>query len=356
MNIFDFIYIFASNNPLKKMKPIIDFKPPTEEQITLIQPNNITFGSYSFSQWQENILTLIQEALQKHMSKEKEFNRDLFGQPYVTIRCGEAAGEKHKNLVIIESKKMMKILFSFKWVHPQIHKTIETTGVLITNVHDVRGTDTITITLNPWAIPFLLYYGVGVGLTKYDKLTALSLPGKYTKRIYKILCSKAGYRNEYFYEIEDFKKDFELNPNTPWGEIKRTIIEPAKKSIFQAGMSIYFDYDVITQKNGKTKSAAKTIVFKIVNQQTKTEKLVKDRDREMYVYNWLLNAYKEWDKPQSNQKARKYADKLMEDDEMMEQVERRIQYYDDKITNGEMVKAKAYNSIKKMLREDYGLE
>lgn len=338
------------------MKPIIDFKPPTEEQITLIQPNNITFGAYSLTQWQENILTLIQEALQKHMSKEKEFNRDLFGQPYVTIKCGEAAGEKHKNLVIVEAKKMMSILFSFKWVHPQIHKTIETTGVLITNVHDVKNTDQITVTLNPWSIPFLLYYGVGVGLTKFDKLTALSLPGKYTKRIYKIICSKAGFRNEYFYDIEQLKKDFELNPNMTWGQIKRSIIEPARKSIFQAGMSIYFDYDVITQKNGKTKPVAKTIVFKIVAQQTDREKLVINNDRRLYVYNWLLSAYREWNKPEENQKAKKYADMLLDDPELMEQVHSRLTYYDDKITNGEMVKAKAYNSIKKMLREDYGLE
>lgn len=339
-----------------KQTKVIDFRPPTDEQIMLIQPNNVTFGAYSLTQWQENVMTLIQEALQKHMSREKEFNRDLFGQPYVTVKCEEAGGHGNKPKVLIETKRMLDIKFSFKWVHPEIHRTIETTGVLIQNVHDIKNSDQITITLNPWSIPFLLYYGVGVGLTKFDKLTALSLPGKYTKRIYKIMCSKAGYKTDYFYDIEQFKKDFELNPNMKWAQIKQSIIEPARKSIFEAGMSTYFDYDVITHKPDKTKPVAKTIVFKIVNHEIKKEKLAVNSKARMYIYNWLLNAFKEWDKPEDQRIAMKYADMLMDDDEMLEQVKSRIEYYDDQISKNGMPKQKAYNSIKKMLREDFGLE
>ena len=40
-------------------KEIIAFDPPTEEEIMLIQPNNVTFGQYNVSEWQENLLTLI---------------------------------------------------------------------------------------------------------------------------------------------------------------------------------------------------------------------------------------------------------------------------------------------------------
>lgn len=74
-------------------KEIIAFDPPTEEEIMLIQPNNVTFGQYNVSEWQENLLTLIGDKIQKHMTREKELPRDLFNQPYVVIMCDEA-GEK----------------------------------------------------------------------------------------------------------------------------------------------------------------------------------------------------------------------------------------------------------------------
>ena len=51
-------------------KEIIAFDPPIEEEIMLIQPNNVTFGQYNVSEWQENLLTLIGDKIQKHMTRE----------------------------------------------------------------------------------------------------------------------------------------------------------------------------------------------------------------------------------------------------------------------------------------------
>lgn len=77
-------------------KLFIPITPPTEEEIMLIQPNNVTFGQYNISEWQENLLTLISDKLQKHMTREEELPRDLFNMPYVTIRCDEAGGQKQQ--------------------------------------------------------------------------------------------------------------------------------------------------------------------------------------------------------------------------------------------------------------------
>ena len=52
-------------------KLFIPITPPTEEEIMLIQPNNVTFGQYNISEWQENLLTLISDKLQKHMTRKK---------------------------------------------------------------------------------------------------------------------------------------------------------------------------------------------------------------------------------------------------------------------------------------------
>ena len=147
-------------------KEIIAFDPPTEEEIMLIQPNNVTFGQYNVSEWQENLLTLIGDKIQKHMTREEELPRDLFNQPYVVIMCDEAGGKNNKNKVLKEAIDMLNKRFSFRWLHPKMKKEIETTGgSVITNIHNIKGTNQIMVNLNPWAIPFLIYYGVGVGGT-----------------------------------------------------------------------------------------------------------------------------------------------------------------------------------------------
>ena len=141
----------------------------------LIQPNNVTFGQYSVTEWQENLLTLISDQIQQHMTREKQLPKDLFNQPVVEIKCDEAGGKNNKSKVLKEAIAMMRKNFSFRWVHPNIHQTVETFGVVITTVHNIKGTNRVALTLNPWAIPFLLYYGTGVGGTRYGKNIALTL-------------------------------------------------------------------------------------------------------------------------------------------------------------------------------------
>lgn len=148
--------------------------PPTEEEVMLIQPNNVTFGQYSVTEWQENLLTLISDQIQQHMTREKQLPKDLFNQPVVEIKCDEAGGKNNKSKVLKEAIAMMRKNFSFRWVHPNIHQTVETFGVVITTVHNIKGTNRVALTLNPWAIPFLLYYGTGVGGTRYGKNIALT--------------------------------------------------------------------------------------------------------------------------------------------------------------------------------------
>ena len=66
-----------------------------QEEITelmLLQTNDMTFGQFTVSEWQDNILTLMTEQLQKHMTTEQQLQTDLFGEPYVlsikiVLRC-----------------------------------------------------------------------------------------------------------------------------------------------------------------------------------------------------------------------------------------------------------------------------
>lgn len=159
---------------------------------------------------------------------------------------------------------MLNKRFSFRWLHPKMKKEIETTGgSVITNIHNIKGTNQIMVNLNPWAIPFLIYYGVGVGGTRYSKGLALGLRGNYTKRIYKIICSQRD-RREYYYAISQFRKDLEIPEKHSNNDIDRKILRPAQERIKESGSDVWFDYELICKYPIKgRKPKADTIIFTI---------------------------------------------------------------------------------------------
>lgn len=333
-------------------KPSID----KIDQIILMQPNNVTFGEYSYSEIQENLLTLTIDALQQHKQKTKLIQTDLWGQPTITVICDEAAGENNKKLVIKAVKDMVRKPFQFKWTHPNMGKTIETGGVVFTAWHDIKNTNKIELTLNIWAIPFLVYYGVGVGGTQFDKHLALSLGGEYTKRIYKMLCRWKD-KPQWEYSIDELRKSLDIPISYDNNQIDRVVLNPAQVKIKECGSDVWFDYELSCKRPVKgRKPRADTVIFK-----TRTKKPLEiggeNYDRYTYVYRWLSDCWN----PMQSSKAREIADKLNDLGEL-ENVYNRCIYYDDLITSGKrdkkgepMTSAKAINSIKKKLKEDYKL-
>lgn len=323
---------------------------PTQEEIMLIQPNNVTFGQYHITEWQENLLTLISDQLQKHVTREQQIPRDLFNQPYVTIMCDDAGGRNNKAKVKKEAIELMTKKFSFRWLHPKMNKDIETTGTIITTVHNIKGTNQITINFNPWAIPFLLYYGVGVGGTRYNKGLALGLRGNYTKRIYKILCSQRD-RAEYYYPITQFKKDLEISESKTNAAIERDILKPAKERIKESGADVWFDYELICKYPVKgRKPKADTIVFTILTLHPR-EAGGEQFEQYNFVYRWISRAM---DNP-TNSRAFDAVEKIVSLGRL-KNVYERCCFYDDEITEGKRSTKHAYNALLKMLREEFSIK
>lgn len=349
-----YIYIcirnHKKNNRMEKREfDLAQSIPPTMEEIMSIQPNNVTFGQYNISEWQENLLTLIGDKIQKHMTRQEQLPRDLFNQPYVEVQCDEAGGKNNKTKVLREALDLTKKTFSFRWVHPRIHKTIDTTGVIITTTHDIKGTNRITININPWAIPFLIYYGVGVGGTRYSKSLALGLRGNYTKRLYKIICSQRD-RKEYYYSIDQFRKDMELPEKYTNNDIERMILKPSKERIKESGSDVWFDYKLICKYPVKgRKPKADTIVFTI-NTLHPLEEGGEQFEQYRFVYNWV---YAAMEYP-TDDRAQKAVDKIT-DLGRLKEVYDRCCYYDDRVCSGAQTRMHAQNALLKMLREEFGI-
>ena len=328
----------------------IPYKELSEKEFLMIVPNNVTFGQYEISELQENILTLIGDALQKHISRECPLPRDLFDQPYIEILCDEASGRNNKATVKAAAYDLIKKTFSFRWKHPTVHSDCETVGTIITTVHDLKNTNRIVINFNMWAIPFLLYYGIGVGGTRYNKSVALSLRGNYTKRLYKIVCSQKD-RTEYIYNIEQFKKDLSLPKSYTNAEIERRVLEPARERIKESGTDVWFEYEMMCQhpKKGR-KPKADTIYFYIKTLHPK-EAGGDHYYQYSYVYRWISNAM---GRP-TNDSAVTAVEKITSSGRL-KQVYDRICYWDDKVSRGEQTMPHVNNSILKLLREDFGIK
>lgn len=322
----------------------------TEKEIMTLQPNNVTFGRYDITPIQENILTCVSDALQKHMTRKIDFNRDLFHQPYVTINCDDAGGERNKSKVIEAAEDLMKKTFEFKWTHPTTKREIQTIGTIVYAIHNNKGTNQIDINFNIWAIPFLIYYGTGVGGTYFSKVTALTLTGKYTKRIYKILCSQRD-RPKYDYPIKNFRRDMKISKSYSNYLIRTKILDLAKEEINNSNSDVHFDYE-LTCENPTPKRKPKADNIRIYIKPVKKRELTGENHLEYsYVYERIKKAL---NFPTDNRPVQ--AMERILNAAKLHDVYERIGYYEDKINAGEMTPAHVQNCIKKLLREDYEIK
>lgn len=321
------------------------------KDLMLLQPDNVTFGQFSVTPIQENILTLINEQLQGFMTNNTPISLDLFGQPYVQIKCDEAGGERNKAKVKKEAEQLAKKIFRFRWVHPKIHRTVETSGVIITSIHDYIGSNNIRLNFNPWAIPFLLYYGKGVGGTYYKKAVALNLRGDKAKRMYKIICSKYNEKNGYYdYSLDQLRKDFQLGPSYTNAIIRKRILEPAMEEIQKSGADVWFTFKMMTlhPKYNKRKPMADHVRLFIKTTRpgvTDSQELMNQT-----IHRWISIAL-DYDGYHVEK-----AFQAVVSSDRRDVIYNRFCYWDDQITLGQKTTTHVKNAIRKMLRDDFNIE
>lgn len=325
----------------------------TSLNVNLIQPNNVTFARYKISEVQENILTAIIESLQGHMTNKIELNRDLFDQPIVIISCTGLAGKNNKVAVRKHAIDLMTKPFSFKWRNEKVHSgDIRTDGVIISNVHDFIGTDKLELTINPWALPFLIFYGKEVGGTYFRKNISDNLRGDYIKRVYKVICQWKK-KKVYDYRISEFRNDFFVPASYTNATIKRDIILRAKTLIDQSESDVKFDFKFICKNkiSGKRSKADTIRLFIYDSNHIPNNEL---NDIYVTVYRWTCIMY-----PDAN-KSMRVADKIVSEEYKSngntQKIFDKIIYYESLIVNGSKQKAEVSNILKKILRQDYDIQ
>jgi plasmid replication initiation protein len=312
--------------------------------IDLVQPNKVTNARYSFTEREENVLTLMIDALQKHMTRERPIQTDLFGEPIIIINTQEL-GDKSKAKYITACKSITKKDFSFEWKRED-GKLIKTMGVLATTVHDVQQTPYIEITINKWAIPYLLYWGKEVGGTIFSKATALKLPGNYTKRLYK-LCKRWEDKNYFSMPLDELREMLMLEEKyNKIKDLKKWVLDPAAERMKEMA-DVFFTYKL--EKVAGSRSY--NYIHFIIHSNEKNRATGKKSEVYMFVYNMLNIAYPNY----ISSAAKDIADKLSENPERLEMFYQRLKKLKNELDTGQKEIEDVIRLIKHILKADYGI-
>ena len=256
-----------SKAPVDKSVQTVSKPQTLRDAMMILYPKSAAFGSYKTTELAENILTLMHSHLQGYMSRSySKLRPDIIGEISMRLDSSVLVGDD-KSIIIKELNRMMERKFKFWWQNdkvPEGTKNIETTGVLISAIHNYIGTSYVDIVINKWALPFLLYYGPGVGASLVNPKTSLLLPGKYAKRLHRILSAYVD-KGRFDYPIAKLKEEFDIPSGYSNGTIKRSIIAPAVKNIndFEENFSVEFEFTCQNSAASKTKNENDTVEFKI---------------------------------------------------------------------------------------------
>jgi plasmid replication initiation protein len=316
-----------------------------KKPLELVQPNKVTNARYHFTEREENILTLMIDAIQKHVTKERPIQTDLFNQPLVRIDTKEL-GDKTKKKYLDACNSLRKKDFSFEWTRKKDGRLIKSDGSFVSTVHNIKETPYIEITLNVWAIPYLLYWGKGVGGTIFSKATALKLPGNYTKRLYKI-CKRWEDVGGFSMSLDEFRDMLMLENKYPKiKDLKRWVLDIAANRMKEMA-DIYFTYSL--EKVAGSRSY--NFIHFAVHSNDKNRAGNKKSDMYVFIYTMLSIAYP----VMKSSRARDIADHLSQDNEAFEKLYFRLKGIRNDYESGKIEHVDVVRLIKHIIKKDYGL-
>ena len=222
----------------------------------VIQSNTITTANYDYTALQKNVLYNIISMVQKHMTKEKITNSDLWGNLSLELDLKTLAQNSNYNEIHKAIKELMKKPISYYYKLPNGNIMDVTTTMIYTMKHE-RGQRKILLKVSQESIPALLY--IGDGFTAYNKTIALSLPSVYAKRIYE-LCCRWKDRGFMRMKLTDFRKmlgidiydgnKLEVQKFKQIKELKAEVLDKSMK-ILREQADYTFRYVLIKENNSR---------------------------------------------------------------------------------------------------------
>lgn len=230
-----------------------------------IQPKAVTMSSFDFTELQMDVFIRIIGHLQSMMSTSAEIvNRSFRDIVRVELNGRDFPElDRHRERFLGSVEQLVKIMVVFRWngetfagsetarkmffgrEDPAGHNDeIIMKQVLITGAVYGKTRGSVVLTLNPYAVPFLLYIGKGVGGTSFLPDVALSLSGVFTKRLYLCIMDwyNRGHGKDFCIGIDELKYIFCLSEELENKVLRRNYLESARRQILASSSEITFDY------------------------------------------------------------------------------------------------------------------
>jgi hypothetical protein len=232
--------------------------PENQEKLpVIIQPNAITSACYDFSQMQKDFMYHFIEKMNKYMTKDRDFIRDLFGNLTIEMNLKDIVKGENYTQMLNSIKDLQKRTISYHYNRND--GTYDVTTHLIASLVHKRGTGKITLKTTEESLPFLSF--LGEGFTSYNKRIALSLPSYYAKRMYELCCR---WKDRGFYRttLKEFRKMMMVEDKfRNISDLKKNVIDLSEKMLSKEA-DLTFTY-ILRKENGS--KAFNWLEFNIVS-------------------------------------------------------------------------------------------
>lgn len=321
----------------------------SREGMRIILPNSFTFSyrNENFTACQHDILLLVFEALQGHMTSSAP--HELAIEQKVTIDTTEIMGNRNKEHVLEAARRLQSLEFGFRYIRDELGNVNRVWGVFVTTVEDIKDTPYMRLTINKDIFPVLTYYGESVGGTLLLKESSLETKGKHAKTIREMLISRRGIG--YFKEdLDEFKRMLGLSEQYRPACLRKDILEPVRQYL-QQNSDIWFEYEMIKEKVPGRKDRDSSIYFWIYTEETGRPSSKQNFNDYSLVHSWVTRLTGD---PMDHRNI-SVTDRVSESGRL-HHLARKCQFYGQEVRNGSIEKGHAENIIRKILKDDYGIQ
>lgn len=167
----------------------------------MIQPNAVTSAHYEYTLTQKNFMYHFIEKMNKYMTKEQDFNKDLFGNIIIEMDLKDIVKSENYKPMLDAIKDLQRKTITYHY--NKGNQRIDVTTTLIATLTHKRGSGKIEIVTTEASLPVISY--IGAGFTALNKSIALLLPSYYAKRLYELCCR---WKDKGFYRVSvaEFRK------------------------------------------------------------------------------------------------------------------------------------------------------